>query len=168
MTSSFGSIYNGPEKIVIGIDLGTTMSCVLRFKYCFLWLIYYTTLLGAVSYAHLVPDTDPEVRIVNQWPGQADASGDSKVPRNSFLPCTQIAHAFYLDSIDCSLSQFNCSGFRIPSFGPRSRRSFCGGSQMVQAPVRFASTLFPIYFGLFSALQPAPRFHEIPSELGFE
>ena len=24
-----GSIYNGPEKIVIGIDLGTTMSCVL-------------------------------------------------------------------------------------------------------------------------------------------
>ena len=31
MTSPFagGSIYNGPEKIVIGIDLGTTMSCVL-------------------------------------------------------------------------------------------------------------------------------------------
>jgi len=35
MTSPFGSIYNGPEKIVIGIDLGTTMSCVLRFKHCF-------------------------------------------------------------------------------------------------------------------------------------
>ena len=30
MSSSLGSgsIYNGPEKIVIGIDLGTTMSCV--------------------------------------------------------------------------------------------------------------------------------------------
>jgi len=145
MTSPFNSIYNGPEKIVIGIDIGTTMSCVLRFKHCFRWLIYYTSLLGAVSYAHLVPDTVPEVRIVNQWPGQAEASGESKVPRNPFFPCIQTNHTFYLDSVDCCLSRFNCSGFRIPSFGPRSRRFCCEGGQMVQAPVRFVSTFFPIF-----------------------
>ena len=50
------------------------------------YLFYCTSLLGAVSYAHLIPDTVPEVRIVNQWPGQPEAAGDSKVLRNPFLP----------------------------------------------------------------------------------
>ncbi|KAG9021757.1 hypothetical protein FS842_006454 [Serendipita sp. 407] len=50
--------YNREEKIVIAIDLGTTHS--------------------AVSYSYLYPDDLPQVRLVTKWPGQPEASGDSK------------------------------------------------------------------------------------------
>ncbi|KAG8837726.1 hypothetical protein FRC18_008228 [Serendipita sp. 400] len=52
--------YNREEKIVIAIDLGTTHS--------------------AVSYSYLYPDDLPQVRLVTKWPGQPEASGDSKIP----------------------------------------------------------------------------------------
>ncbi|KZW00534.1 hypothetical protein EXIGLDRAFT_639271 [Exidia glandulosa HHB12029] len=50
--------YTGDEKIVLGIDLGTTRS--------------------AVSYAHLQAGSVPKVRTVTRWPGQEDVAGDSK------------------------------------------------------------------------------------------
>ncbi|EJD54456.1 hypothetical protein AURDEDRAFT_156236 [Auricularia subglabra TFB-10046 SS5] len=50
--------YVGDEKIVFGIDLGTTRS--------------------AVSFAHLQAGSVPKVRSVTRWPGQEDVVGDSK------------------------------------------------------------------------------------------
>lgn len=35
----------------------------------------------AIAYAHLVPDTGPEVCTVNRWPAQEEVSGESKVWR---------------------------------------------------------------------------------------
>lgn len=53
-------MYNGDEKLVFSIDLGTTNS--------------------GVSFAHLQAGTTPHVRSVTRWPGQEDAAGDSKLP----------------------------------------------------------------------------------------
>ncbi|KAH7088611.1 hypothetical protein BKA62DRAFT_728462 [Auriculariales sp. MPI-PUGE-AT-0066] len=52
--------YRGEEKLVIGMDLGTTMS--------------------AVSYAHLRDGEEPRVHLIMKWPGQPAAAGDCKVP----------------------------------------------------------------------------------------
>lgn len=52
--------YAGDEKLVFGIDLGTTMS--------------------AVSFCHLQVGAQPRVRLVTKWPGQEDAAGDCKLP----------------------------------------------------------------------------------------
>lgn len=71
-------MYAGPEKIVVGIDLGTTMSSTMLIAA----IGRCSNQVGstaAVAYAHLVPDTIPEVRIVNRWPGQEEVSGESKV-----------------------------------------------------------------------------------------
>ncbi|KZV99293.1 hypothetical protein EXIGLDRAFT_831623 [Exidia glandulosa HHB12029] len=53
-------MYNGDEKLVIAVDLGTTNS--------------------GISFAHLQPGAAPRVRSVTRWPGQEDAAGDSKIP----------------------------------------------------------------------------------------
>ncbi|KAG8819814.1 hypothetical protein FRC18_011910 [Serendipita sp. 400] len=52
--------YNGEENIVVALDVGTTHS--------------------ACSFSYLYPGDYPDVRSVIKWPGQADASGDSKIP----------------------------------------------------------------------------------------
>ncbi|KIM20879.1 hypothetical protein M408DRAFT_333772 [Serendipita vermifera MAFF 305830] len=52
--------YTGTEKIVIGVDIGTTQS--------------------AVSFAYLYPDSFTRVRMVNKWPGQPESVGSSKIP----------------------------------------------------------------------------------------
>ncbi|KAH7088645.1 hypothetical protein BKA62DRAFT_835565 [Auriculariales sp. MPI-PUGE-AT-0066] len=52
--------YTGPEKLVVAIDLGTTMS--------------------AVAFAHLLNGEEARVRVVTRWPGQEEFSGDCKVP----------------------------------------------------------------------------------------
>ncbi|KAH7096188.1 hypothetical protein BKA62DRAFT_38331 [Auriculariales sp. MPI-PUGE-AT-0066] len=54
------SVYQGDEKLVFGIDLGTTMS--------------------AVTFSHLEDGEEPHIRLVTRWPGQEDAAGDCKVP----------------------------------------------------------------------------------------
>ncbi|KZW03071.1 hypothetical protein EXIGLDRAFT_728597 [Exidia glandulosa HHB12029] len=53
-------MYNGDEKVVFSIDLGTTNT--------------------GISFAHLQPGAAPRVRSVTRWPGQEDAAGDSKIP----------------------------------------------------------------------------------------
>ncbi|KAG8826100.1 hypothetical protein FRC19_009707 [Serendipita sp. 401] len=53
-------VYLKEESIVIAIDIGTTMT--------------------GVSFSHMYPGEKPSVRLVNQWPGQPVAGGDSKVP----------------------------------------------------------------------------------------
>ena len=53
--------YQGEEKLVISIDLGTTMSPYTphtRFSFCD-WL---TLFAGAVAYTHLFPGSIPQVR----------------------------------------------------------------------------------------------------------
>ncbi|EJD54462.1 hypothetical protein AURDEDRAFT_110099 [Auricularia subglabra TFB-10046 SS5] len=52
--------YAGDEKLVFGLDVGTTMS--------------------AVSFCHLQVGAHPRVRLVTKWPGQEDAAGDCKLP----------------------------------------------------------------------------------------
>ncbi|CAG7852394.1 SubName: Full=Uncharacterized protein {ECO:0000313/EMBL:CCA74285.1} [Serendipita indica DSM 11827] len=53
-------MYLGDEKIVIALDIGTTMS--------------------AASYSHLFQRSYPSVEMVTQWPGQPTASGSAKIP----------------------------------------------------------------------------------------
>lgn len=53
-------VYTGDEKIVIGFDIGTTMS--------------------AASYSHLSKGAYPVVEMVTQWPGQPETSGSAKFP----------------------------------------------------------------------------------------
>ncbi|CAG7852396.1 SubName: Full=Uncharacterized protein {ECO:0000313/EMBL:CCA75659.1} [Serendipita indica DSM 11827] len=53
-------MYLGDEKIVIALDIGTTMS--------------------AASYSHLFKRSYPSVEMVTQWPGQPTASGSAKIP----------------------------------------------------------------------------------------
>lgn len=53
-------IYLEEEKIVVALDIGTTMS--------------------AASYSHLAKGSYPSVDIVTQWPGQPNASGSAKIP----------------------------------------------------------------------------------------
>ncbi|KAH7099381.1 hypothetical protein BKA62DRAFT_310726 [Auriculariales sp. MPI-PUGE-AT-0066] len=52
--------YRGEERLVIGMDLGTTMS--------------------AVSYSHLRDGESPRVHLIMKWPGQPAAAGDCKIP----------------------------------------------------------------------------------------
>ncbi|KIM25112.1 hypothetical protein M408DRAFT_331406 [Serendipita vermifera MAFF 305830] len=52
--------YQGEEKLVISIDIGTTFS--------------------AVTFCHVYAGAKPEVRAVLKWPGQEDTAGDSKIP----------------------------------------------------------------------------------------
>jgi len=52
--------YYGTEKLVIGIDIGTTHT--------------------AVSYAHLYPGGPQVVTRVSSWPGQHSQRGSSKIP----------------------------------------------------------------------------------------
>ena len=75
--SSLG-MYTGSEKIVVGVDLGTTMSSTMLIAAIGRCSDQVGS-IAAVSYAHLVPDTIPEARIVNRWPGQEEVSGESKV-----------------------------------------------------------------------------------------
>ncbi|KIM25132.1 hypothetical protein M408DRAFT_316623 [Serendipita vermifera MAFF 305830] len=59
MSGYIGDIkYNGPERIVVAMDVGTTMT--------------------AVSFSYLYPDDYARVRMVNKWPGQPDSAGSSK------------------------------------------------------------------------------------------
>ncbi|PVF96872.1 hypothetical protein CPB86DRAFT_476873 [Serendipita vermifera] len=72
--------HKGTESIVIAFDIGTTHS--------------------AVSFSYLYPGELPDVRAVIRWPGQLEASSDSKIP-------TIIAykngktHAFGAEARDC-------------------------------------------------------------------
>ncbi|KAH7067222.1 hypothetical protein BKA62DRAFT_810091 [Auriculariales sp. MPI-PUGE-AT-0066] len=54
------SEYRGEEQLVIGMDLGTTMSAVL--------------------YSHLRDGKEPRARLIMKWPGQPAAAGDCKLP----------------------------------------------------------------------------------------
>ncbi|KAH7088620.1 hypothetical protein BKA62DRAFT_677699 [Auriculariales sp. MPI-PUGE-AT-0066] len=65
------STYDGPEKLVFAIDLGTTMS--------------------AVAFAHFVSGQKTRFRLVTRWPGQQDYAGDCKVP--SVVRYDSIGHA---------------------------------------------------------------------------
>ncbi|KAG8830437.1 hypothetical protein FRC18_008098, partial [Serendipita sp. 400] len=53
-------VYQGEEKIIVAIDLGTTHT--------------------AVSFVHAYPGSDLDVRMVTRWKGQPEAAGDSKIP----------------------------------------------------------------------------------------
>ena len=87
--------YVGTEKIVIGVDIGTTHSeFVAVYGVC-----SYLFLLGAVSFAYLYPGDYTRIRMVgtsaftclsrrlkslvyvqvNRWPGQPESTGSSKV-----------------------------------------------------------------------------------------
>ncbi|KAG8830436.1 hypothetical protein FRC18_008097 [Serendipita sp. 400] len=59
-TQTDPQVYQGEEKIIVAIDLGTTHT--------------------AVSFAHAYPGTDVDVRMVTRWKGQPEAAGDSKIP----------------------------------------------------------------------------------------
>ncbi|KAG8814270.1 hypothetical protein FRC17_001233, partial [Serendipita sp. 399] len=59
-SQSESQMYEGEEKIVLAIDLGTTHS--------------------AVSFTHAYPGSDIDVRMVTKWKGQPEAAGDSKIP----------------------------------------------------------------------------------------
>ncbi|KAG8807374.1 hypothetical protein FRC17_004491 [Serendipita sp. 399] len=52
--------YERTEAIILAFDIGTTHS--------------------AVSFSHAYPGDSPSVRPVVKWPGQPEASGDSKIP----------------------------------------------------------------------------------------
>lgn len=52
--------YIGPERIVVAIDVGTTMT--------------------AVSFSYLYPDDYPRVRMIHKWPGQLESGGSPKIP----------------------------------------------------------------------------------------
>lgn len=71
--------YLGEEKVVFGLDLGTTQT--------------------AVSYVHLQDSVAPHVRLVTKWPGQEDVSGDCKVcsPSRSAMrtPCVMWLNVQY-------------------------------------------------------------------------
>ncbi|PVF92761.1 hypothetical protein CPB86DRAFT_877647 [Serendipita vermifera] len=62
MAASYRSdkAYEGEEKIIIAMDIGTTQS--------------------AVSFSHLCTDDYPVVRLVTKWPGQENSTGDAKIP----------------------------------------------------------------------------------------
>ena len=84
--------YQGEEKILISIDLGTTMSpytphtnpCLGR---RFSQVRWPTRIYFQVQYLKsgkgflvvVVPSFRTRSRIVNRWPGQEEAAGDSKV-----------------------------------------------------------------------------------------
>ncbi|KAG8753752.1 hypothetical protein FRC14_005759 [Serendipita sp. 396] len=59
-TQSDSQVYQGEEKIIVAIDLGTTHT--------------------AVSFAHAYPGSVVDVRMVTKWKGQPEAAGDSKIP----------------------------------------------------------------------------------------
>ncbi|KAG8755538.1 hypothetical protein FRC14_003961 [Serendipita sp. 396] len=59
-TQSDSQVYQGEEKIIVAIDLGTTHT--------------------AVSFAHAYPGSVVDVRMVTRWKGQPEAAGDSKIP----------------------------------------------------------------------------------------
>ncbi|KAG8753939.1 hypothetical protein FRC14_005519 [Serendipita sp. 396] len=52
--------YERNEAIILAFDIGTTHT--------------------AVSFSHAIPGEHPDVRSVIKWPGQPEASGDSKIP----------------------------------------------------------------------------------------
>ncbi|KIM25133.1 hypothetical protein M408DRAFT_331419 [Serendipita vermifera MAFF 305830] len=52
--------YTGPERIVVAMDVGTTMT--------------------AVTFSYLYPDDYARVRMVNNWPGQLESGASSKIP----------------------------------------------------------------------------------------
>ncbi|KAG8813936.1 hypothetical protein FRC17_001372 [Serendipita sp. 399] len=52
--------YQRDETIILSFDIGTTHT--------------------AVSFSHAIPGERPDVRSVIKWPGQPEASGDSKIP----------------------------------------------------------------------------------------
>lgn len=165
MSFSFGHIYNGPEKVVVGIDLGTTMSCDLRS-----WDALDDSpvaLFCQVRYHTLIFFLIPSQKCVSLTIGLVNLRPRGTARFLTILcPCMQTTYTIYLDFIDCSISRYDRSGLRIPSFGACGGRPWCGGGQVVQAPVRIH--LIFSYFGKFPAFQPTPQFHEIPSELGFE
>ncbi|KAG8869424.1 hypothetical protein FRC20_001463 [Serendipita sp. 405] len=69
-------VYLKEESIVIAIDIGTTMSkAVITPKQR-----RADSFAAGVSFSHMYPGEKPSVRLVNQWPGQPVAGGDSKVP----------------------------------------------------------------------------------------
>ncbi|KAG9054865.1 hypothetical protein FS842_003929 [Serendipita sp. 407] len=59
-TQTDSQVYQGEEKIIVAIDLGTTHT--------------------AVSFAHAYPGSEVDVRMVTRWKGQPEAAGDSKIP----------------------------------------------------------------------------------------
>ncbi|KAG8752842.1 hypothetical protein FRC14_006668 [Serendipita sp. 396] len=59
-TQTSSQVYQGEEKIIVAIDLGTTHT--------------------AVSFAHAYPGSQTGIRMVTRWKGQPEAAGDSKIP----------------------------------------------------------------------------------------
>ncbi|KZV81136.1 hypothetical protein EXIGLDRAFT_391668 [Exidia glandulosa HHB12029] len=66
--------YDGPERLVFGIDVGTAMS--------------------AVSFVHLRRLDVPEVKLVCRWPGQEEAAGDAKFPTAILYDAGGEPHSF--------------------------------------------------------------------------
>ncbi|EJD39203.1 hypothetical protein AURDEDRAFT_91639 [Auricularia subglabra TFB-10046 SS5] len=72
--------YNGDEKLVFGIDCGTTMT--------------------AVSYVHLLHGVTPSIQVVNRWPYQEEAAGNYKVPTVVRYDETGKAVAFGAEAVE--------------------------------------------------------------------
>ncbi|KZV96891.1 hypothetical protein EXIGLDRAFT_764958 [Exidia glandulosa HHB12029] len=66
--------YDGPERIIFGIDIGTAMS--------------------AVSFVHLRRLDVPEVKLICRWPGQEEAAGDAKFPTAILYDAGGEPHSF--------------------------------------------------------------------------
>lgn len=60
MSNSSDKRYSGEEKLIISLDIGCTHT--------------------AVSFTHAYPGSKIDIKMVTRWPGQPEASGDSKVP----------------------------------------------------------------------------------------
>ena len=93
MDASLKERYQGEEKLLISIDLGTTMSpCTPHalepwLSRPFSQVRWPTRICSQVQYPRsgksflitVVPNFETRSRIVNRWPGQEEAAGDSKV-----------------------------------------------------------------------------------------
>jgi hypothetical protein len=85
--------YGGDEKIVIGIDIGTTFSMP------FVGLTparkgMMPSRLAAVAFAYLYPGRSQTVKRVASWPGQTAHRHESKIPSIVWYDQRSIARAF--------------------------------------------------------------------------
>ncbi|KAG8822499.1 hypothetical protein FRC19_005841 [Serendipita sp. 401] len=79
-TQSDSQVYQGEEKIIVAIDLGTTHSKFVYHPFNLCWNNPNLNRIAAVSFAHAYPGSVVDVRMVTRWKGQPEAAGDSKIP----------------------------------------------------------------------------------------